>query len=246
MKNLGFIGYPAYAVTTDGKVFSSHAGRFLKLWLNIGGYPACMLCSDSQYKNFSVHRLVAMAFLENPDPETHTQVNHKDGNKENNNVDNLEWVTPSYNTQHSNDTGIRKKPFTTEDTKLPEKIVHDWKENGKSQEEWTEIEARNAASLLEQGYRVCDISAMTGLDRRNIQYLRDGERKWGFLASEYDFSKIKRKERTSAETVVSICELLSKGYTINQVAKTVGIERKVVSGIYNRKTHTKLSEQYDW
>ena len=59
------------------------------------GYPHVVLCKDSKTKTFSVHKLVALAFLENPNnlPE----VDHKDRNKENNNVDNLRWVTTSEN-----------------------------------------------------------------------------------------------------------------------------------------------------
>lgn len=246
MKNLGIIGYPNYAVTTDGKVFSSNVGRFLNTWINVAGYPACMLCANGKPKNFAVHRIMAYAYLTNPDPETYTQVNHKNGNKTDNRIENLEWCTPSENTLHSNITGIRKKPFTEDSTPEVGEIVHDWKTAGKTGIHWTEVEARLAASLLEQGYRVCDVSSMTGLDRRHIQFMRDGEKQWGFLAREYDFDKIKRKDRTSAETVVSICEELQKGKSINEVSKIVGIERKVVSGIYNRKTHTRLTENYDW
>lgn len=47
-----------------------------------------------------VHRMVAKAFCHNPDPETHTQVNHIDGDKSNNHYTNLEWVTQSQNMKH--------------------------------------------------------------------------------------------------------------------------------------------------
>lgn len=246
MKNLAFIGYPNYSVTTDGKVFSNNVGRFLNTWTNSVGYTACMLCSNGKAKNFSVHRLVALAYVTNPDIETHTQVNHINGNKTDNRVENLEWCTPSENTLHSNLSGIRKKPFKEEHTPDVGEVVHDWRTVGKFSSEWTELEARTAAMLLEQGYRVCDVSAMTGLNRRCVQFMRDGEREWGCLANEYDFEKIKRKERTSPETVVRICEALGEGLSINEVSRKVGVERKVVSGIYNRKTHTRLTENYNW
>lgn len=71
------------------------------------GYSRVMLWSGVDSRWESVHRLVAEAFLQNP--ENKQQVNHIDGNKRNNCVSNLEWVTPSENVRHSFDVLSRKK-----------------------------------------------------------------------------------------------------------------------------------------
>ena len=63
------------------------------------GYKKVMIYKDNKCKWVLIHRLVALAFI--PNPENKPQVNHKDGNKLNNNVDNLEWVTASENQKHS-------------------------------------------------------------------------------------------------------------------------------------------------
>lgn len=68
------------------------------------GYKVVHLSFFGQSKSFLAHRLVAMAFLENP--LNKREVNHKDGDKFNNCVDNLEWVTPSENIQHAYNTGL--------------------------------------------------------------------------------------------------------------------------------------------
>lgn len=65
------------------------------------GYLCVSLKTDSGWKNFSVHRLIAQCFLPNPDNKP--CVNHKDGNKHNNAVSNLEWCTYSENEKHSYD-----------------------------------------------------------------------------------------------------------------------------------------------
>ena len=83
------------------------------------GYYKVALAKDGRKKRFFVHRLVAMTFL-GIDSER-TVVNHKDGNKQNNNLSNLEWVTPSENTLHAFRTGL-KKPHNGGTNKIVEKI----------------------------------------------------------------------------------------------------------------------------
>lgn len=74
--------------------------RIMKLKENNRGYLTVMLSSHCKSKGFSVHRLVAEAFLENPSKLPF--VNHKDENKLNNHVDNLEWCDNYYNFNYSN------------------------------------------------------------------------------------------------------------------------------------------------
>lgn len=72
--------------------------------LNKKGYPCVRIGLTNNRKSFSVHRLVAIAFIENP--YNKTQVNHIDGNKQNNLVTNLEWVTNQENCIHTYASGI--------------------------------------------------------------------------------------------------------------------------------------------
>lgn len=87
-----------YAVTNDGQVYKKKTGRLTKGSINKYGYYVTSLTKDGISKNYLVHRLVAMAWL--PNPDNLPQVNHKDENKENNCVDNLEWCSAEYNTNY--------------------------------------------------------------------------------------------------------------------------------------------------
>lgn len=101
-------GYEKYMVSNTGKVKSldyMHTGRehILKTSLGNHGYVTVGLYNNGKPKKMLVHRLVAEAFI--PNPDNFREVNHKDCNKENNNVDNLEWVTPKQNIKHAVDSG---------------------------------------------------------------------------------------------------------------------------------------------
>jgi len=87
-----------YAVTADGKVWSRRLGHFMKPYTTGGGYQYIGLQRGRYIKQAVVHRLVAEAFIDNP--LNKKEVNHIDGNKTNNDVCNLEWVTRSENMIH--------------------------------------------------------------------------------------------------------------------------------------------------
>lgn len=99
--------YPNYEVSNMGRVRNTKTGRILRLVVNEWGYLHVTLCKDGKMKRFLVHRLVATTFIQNP--ENKSQVNHINGIKTDNRVENLEWVTNSENQQHAIRTGLRTK-----------------------------------------------------------------------------------------------------------------------------------------
>lgn len=103
-------GFPNYEVSTFGRVRSIDrtarirsgserpiAGQIMRLNINKkrGGYAYIALCKDGRHASFKVHRLVAQAFI--PNPQNKPEVNHIDNNPANNRVENLEWVTAKEN-----------------------------------------------------------------------------------------------------------------------------------------------------
>lgn len=105
--------YEHYEIQEDGKLFSYKSG--IRKELKGGGPKDDTIVNGIKYKIFCLyhngksitvncHRLVAEAFI--PNPENKPCINHKDGNKQNNHVHNLEWCTFSENTQHMYDNGM--------------------------------------------------------------------------------------------------------------------------------------------
>lgn len=93
---------PGYFVSDDGKVFSEKYGRRCELKQSEHkGYRRVALSTNNKRQGYPVHRLVAEAFI--PNPEDKPFVNHLDGNKRNNAVSNLRWCTASENQKHAYD-----------------------------------------------------------------------------------------------------------------------------------------------
>lgn len=115
-----------YMITEDGKVYSCMYNKFLFKWLDKDGYEKITLCcTDGKRHAFSVHRLVMETYcpIDNP---SNMQINHKDGNKTNNSVENLEWCTCAENINHACKTKLRKdKGEDNNSANLTEKDVFD-------------------------------------------------------------------------------------------------------------------------
>lgn len=87
--------YENYLIDENGNIYSKFRNRFLTPCINKWGYYIIGLYKNRERKEFQVHRLVALTYI--PNPNNLPQVNHIDENKQNNNVNNLEWCTSQYN-----------------------------------------------------------------------------------------------------------------------------------------------------
>jgi hypothetical protein len=93
--------YPNYLISKEGQVYSTKTNKIKIAETNQNGYCRIELLNDNGKKKFYIHRLVAEAYI--PNPNNYSQVNHKDLNKHNNNVNNLEWCSEAMNMQHNAD-----------------------------------------------------------------------------------------------------------------------------------------------
>ena len=112
-----------YAISNLGNIKNVKTGRVLKLCLNPRGYYSYTFYKKGIRKTFRIHRLVALYFIDNPNNLPY--VNHIDGNKTNNRVENLEWCTAKQNDEHARRTGLKvqEKPVLAENVESGEKIA---------------------------------------------------------------------------------------------------------------------------
>lgn len=141
--------YENYLIYDDGNVFNTNTNKMLCGSIGENGYKYYRLSKNNVKKMFYAHRLVAEAFLENPN--NLPVVNHKDGNKLNNNLNNLEWVSYSDNIKH----------FHKEIKKSKQNIKQEKYKNDLLNEIWTE-------TIDNSNYMVSNLGRIRNIKTNNI------------------------------------------------------------------------------
>ena len=132
-----------YRISNFGQVYSVKRKKLLKLINSHHGYKRVRLYTNiNEWKTFAVHRLVAQKFI--PNPNNLPEVNHKDDNHSNNNVDNLEWCTRKYNVNYGNRTSKTYVPVIMLD-----------KENNFVKEFTNQIEAEKETGIRQGSISNC-------------------------------------------------------------------------------------------
>lgn len=145
-----------YLISRDGFIYSKIKNRWLKAHPHTVGYrQSYIMFDDGKSKWIKLHRAVALTYI--PNPENKPDVNHKDGDKENNHVDNLEWMTRKENIKHGYDTGL-----------IVSKKGKEHHRYGKS----ASVEAKAKMSIAKQGERHPDFKGwyVTPLGRFTSTY----------------------------------------------------------------------------
>lgn len=219
--------YDNYFVDKEGRVWNSK-GKEKSQHLSRDGYPCVMLWKDNKGTFKTVHRFVAQAFI--PNPENKPCVNHIDGDKANNKVENLEWVTYSENTIHAFETGL-KIPEQGED-------VHN--------ASITNEQAHEVCRLLAEGRGPKEVSGITGIALHTVESI-SCRKTWKSISDSYHFPRIRRAFKDS--TIHWICQQLEAGVRNKDIvlaSEDLKVDKNIVSKIKNKKRYTDISCQYDF
>ena len=157
-----------YLIGTDGTVWSKRSKKFIATRLDRYGYPRVSLYEGTKLHTATIHRLLALAFIHNDDPEIKVEVNHKDGVKENNSLDNLEWVTPSENQIHAFKNGLQKSS----------------KGESNGMARYKEEDVIRVCKMLQEGYGNAQIRDITNYTISFIEKIKYGET-WTYLTQDY-------------------------------------------------------------
>ena len=199
--------------------------KFLKKETDRHGYVRVKITFDGRKDNrlVSIHRLVANAFIPNPDHKP--DVNHIDGNKSNNDVSNLEWCTKSENIQHAMRTGL-KPPVYGE-------------HHGMSK--LTQERAETICKLLESGiYTIKDIMKITGetydcvvkIIKRNT---------WVRVSQNYNIDNYHHKRQYDVKEYESVFKLMvTNKLSLYDISDETGVDGKTVFKIYTHSSTSKI------
>ena len=150
--------FPDYAIYDDGRVWSNKSKKFLLPYKMPTGYLRVTLRKEGRPHYKYVHRLVADAFVDNPN--NYKEINHKDENKSNNDFTNLEWCTVAYNTRYSYTHLGRKGNHTTDikcKLKVDNEVVGEF-HSIKEAAEYANIHYKASKSSLIKYYKLGNIS----------------------------------------------------------------------------------------
>ena len=212
--------FEEYFITESGEVFNNK-GKKLKLQLNQDGYLVVNLRKGGKYFHKRVNRLVAEAFI--PNPNNLPVVNHIDHVRDNNDVSNLEWVTVS-------------------DNKI--KSVENSYMNGKNAATISEADAHKVCRLIEQNLRNKEIADIVGTTINVVTKIRSGQ-SWPEVSSNYNL--VKRGKSISESTARWVCEKIAEGLSNKEIVESSTSEtltKTIVKSIRAKSSWTWLSDSY--
>ena len=218
-----------YMISNDGRVMNKETNEIRIPSLTPNGYLTLALYRHGISYSTSIHRLVAEYFVPNSDVKNNTQVDHKDGNKQNNWYWNLEWVTPKENKQRAIKLGLCNPKHGNQPKGSKSGVsIH------------TEEEAHEVCKLLEKNLSNKEISDMLGLSTEFIRSIKRG-RAWNHISKDYKLPSTEKRNYYPKEIRDKIKLLIDQNKSDLEIAQFVGLPDPAY---YGRKYINKIRSRY--
>lgn len=228
--------FPDYKITEDGDIYSykwGWNGRLLKKSFNkaYGYYSKQLVGKDGNKVHCLIHRLVAMTYKSLPD-YTDLEVNHIDGNKLNNHISNLEWVTKSRNIKHAFELGLNS-------SKGEDNGRHILKES----------DVLDIYDLLSKGVDMVSIANKFNVHPCTVKDIKT-KKNWNYLLKDLPDLNIKPKKASlSEDTVIKVCILLEGGADYRTILDSVNdplLDTYKIYDIIRGKSFKRISKDFSF
>ena len=219
-----------YIIYENGTVVNTKTGKILKHILidKNHRYECVKLYINGISYCIGIHRLLMMTFSPTENMDL-LQVNHIDGNRNNNDLSNLEWVTPSENVNHAFRYNLRI-PMSGENNgmaKLNAKIV-------------TGI----CDDIMENKYTEQQLANKYNISSSLIHNIKK-QKTWKFITEKYNFPKqTEGNVKLTEEDVENICKYILNGYTNTEIAEIFNVSKACIKDIKGKRSWRKITEKY--
>lgn len=223
-------GFEDYFISDEGDVYSGKRGfRKRKPVPDKNGYTTVSLSPDGNLtrKTLKVHRLVASAFIQSDIGDL--EVNHLNGIKNDNRLENLELVSHRDNMAHASDSDLLCRGEDRPSNKFSEDQI------------------REVCRLLQDTdlfiSKVAEATSVSETTCRGIYY----GKKWQHIAKDYVFDRNKRKRGRGSlneDQIREVCRLVNSGLGTKDISEKLGISYDKISKIKNKNTYTRITSQY--
>lgn len=220
-----------YIIDENGIIINIKTNKVRKISKIDSNHRYCRvsLVINGKSKSFALHRLLMMTFCPIENMEN-LEVNHIDGNRENNNLSNLEWCTRSENMIHACCTGLHPAMYGTDNPRS----------------KLTETQVVEICELLMDGVSERKIAEQYHVAHSLIHRIRTKET-WVHITNRYTFpEKYAGNYKITPDIVHKICQFISDGKTCNCIAKELHISINIVKDIRRKKTHKNISQYYNF
>lgn len=222
MKSKKIEGFEDYSVSVCGNIFNAEGRKIGSR--NNRSYIQVVLYGRGKKLKMSAHRLVAQAFI--PNPEEKPYINHINGIKSDNRVENLEWVTPKENSVHAQSLGLAY--FSGEDNK--NSLL-------------SNAEVEDICKLLEKGCSVVNVSRILNKDYHLVHSIKY-RKNWNSLSSKYTFKETNRQRVLEEEEVRDVCYLIKSGHSNLSISTLLNIPINQVRKIKKGKIFPNISKEF--